>query len=223
MADGSATVTVTQGVSPYQYIWFNGDSAQTVTALAPGEYDLTIIDGNFCLNVFSIIVVEPDTLHAKATITEASCDGSSTGSVLLEGVGGTPPYEFAWEDFVGGALVENLAKGIYLVEISDSRGCNLDTSVYVGVDEGCLDLANIITPNGDGLNDVWVIQAVERFPNIVVRTFDRTGTLVFESNGYAEAWDATYNGKILPVGSYFYVIDLGDGTEELVGSVDIVY
>lgn len=223
MTDGSASVTVTQGVAPYEYIWFNGDSANSVSGLAPGEYDLTIIDGNFCLNVFSIIVGVPDTLHAKATITDASCDGLTGGSVLMEGVGGTPPYEFNWEENGSSAQLDQLAHGVYAVEVLDSRGCSLDTTVYIGVGDGCLDLSNIITPNGDGQNDVWVIQATDRYPGIVVMAFDRTGTLVFESNGYAEPWDATFNGKLLPVGSYFYIIDLGDGTEQLTGSIDIVY
>ena len=64
------------------------------------------------------------------------------------------------------------------------------------------------TPNGDGINDVWVIGNLELFPDIEVIIFNRWGELLFSSNGYSEPWDGLYEGKEVPVGTFYYVIDL---------------
>jgi gliding motility-associated-like protein len=65
-----------------------------------------------------------------------------------------------------------------------------------------------LSPNGDGVNDVWTIPGIEEFPGAVVEVYNRWGELLFSSVGYKTKWDATYNGKDLPVGTYYYVINL---------------
>lgn len=65
-----------------------------------------------------------------------------------------------------------------------------------------------LTPNGDGINDFWVIQGVERFESAIVSVYDRWGQLVFKSTGYAKPWDGTNKGKSLPMAAYYYVIEL---------------
>lgn len=65
-----------------------------------------------------------------------------------------------------------------------------------------------LTPNADGINDEWVIQGVERFESAIVTVYDRWGQLVFKSTGYAKPWDGTNKGKSLPMGAYYYVIEL---------------
>jgi gliding motility-associated-like protein len=65
-----------------------------------------------------------------------------------------------------------------------------------------------ISPNGDGLNDVWVIPYIELFPECVVEVYNRWGELIFSSIGYKDKWDGRYKGKDLPVGTYYYTINL---------------
>jgi len=67
-----------------------------------------------------------------------------------------------------------------------------------------------ISPNGDGLNDVWVIPFIELFPECVVEVYNRWGELIFSETGYknSTAWDGKYKGKDLPVGTYYYTINL---------------
>ncbi len=72
----------------------------------------------------------------------------------------------------------------------------------------------ILTPNGDGLNDFFRILGIESFPNSAVKIYNRWGGLVFQTSGYNNTdnyWDGKYNkeDKKLPVGVYYYVIDLG--------------
>jgi gliding motility-associated-like protein len=84
---------------------------------------------------------------------------------------------------------------------------------------------NMITPNGDGQNDVWVLSNIGAiYPDVVVRVFNRWGNLVFESEGYVENWDGTHNNELLPMGTYYYVIELNDAASTVYkGHVSIIY
>lgn len=223
MTDGSAEVNIINGTPPYTYYWSTGDTTETINNLSPGEYDITIFDGNFCLSNLAFSILNPDTLHLNAEITNVACDGSTLGAVTLSAFGGTAPYTYEWGNGYNTNIVDDLDKGTYEIKVIDFRNCELDTNIYVGLGEGCLDVASVLTPNSDGKNDTWVIMAAEKYPDMKVLVFDRTGTLVFESAGYAEPWNGTYNGSMLPVGSYFYSINLGNGSESFNGIVDIVY
>ena len=78
-----------------------------------------------------------------------------------------------------------------------------------------LNTMEALTPNGDGINDTWVIYNIENHPGSTVRVFNSNGTQVFYSSNYQNNWAGSYQGssEMLPVGSYLYQIDLGgDGT-----------
>jgi gliding motility-associated-like protein len=82
------------------------------------------------------------------------------------------------------------------------------------------------SPNGDGINDKWTItNAVQYGDRIRVKVFNRWGEPIFESKGYgaAEEWDGTRNGKPMPVGAYYYIVEINDGkTEPYTGTVTIL-
>jgi gliding motility-associated-like protein len=69
------------------------------------------------------------------------------------------------------------------------------------------------TPNGDGINDLWTISGLLSYPNCVVNVYSRSGEMVYQSRGYAKPWDGVLNGKNLPVGTYYYVIDLNNNNK----------
>ncbi len=223
MNDGTASLTINQGQAPYTYLWSTGDSLSNISNLAAGEYDVTIFDANYCLTNKSFIIYEPDSIHVRANVTDVACDGSQPGSIELLPYGGTPPYSYDWENGNTTAESYNLESGYYTITITDNNSCEKDTIIYVGMTDDCLQIATVLTPNGDGKNDVWVIKAADNYPQMQVSVFDRTGILVFESLGYAEPWDGSYNGKKLPIGSYFFIIDLGNGTQQIKGIIDIIY
>jgi len=83
-------------------------------------------------------------------------------------------------------------------------------------------VVNTFTPNGDGINDTWDIPSLAGYINCTVNIFNRYGALVYNSTGYPNAWDGTYNGKRLPVGTYYYVIDLKNGKKPISGPVTIL-
>ena len=82
--------------------------------------------------------------------------------------------------------------------------------------------ANAITPNGDGENDTWVIEDIEAYPDVTVFIYDSAGQPVFSSKQGYDPWDGTYNGRPLPMGTYYYVIDLHDGINVYKGTITII-
>ncbi|MFH1320788.1 MAG: DNRLRE domain-containing protein [Bacteroidota bacterium] len=86
-----------------------------------------------------------------------------------------------------------------------------------------INIPTAITPNGNGLNDTWEIQNIWLYPDCMVEIYNRWGMLVFSSRGYPEDWDGMHDGKALPVGPYYYVIDLFiDGVKPYTGTVSII-
>jgi gliding motility-associated-like protein len=81
---------------------------------------------------------------------------------------------------------------------------------------------NTFTPNNDGVNDTWNIPALAYYPNCTVLIYARNGRLVFQSTGYAKAWDGNYNGAQLPASTYYYIIDTKIGKQPLSGSITIL-
>lgn len=82
--------------------------------------------------------------------------------------------------------------------------------------------SNIVTPDGDGINDTWVVRGIENYPNNEVKIFDREGRVVYSAFGYKNTWDATLNGNLLPEDTYYYVLYLGQGNEKLTGYISVV-
>lgn len=85
--------------------------------------------------------------------------------------------------------------------------------------------AQAFTPNGDGMNEAWVIPGIDNYPNNVVRVYNRWGHEVFGTRSYNNDWEGFYrnNREKLPSGSYMYVIDLGDGSSPIQGWIYINY
>jgi gliding motility-associated-like protein len=113
----------------------------------------------------------------------------------------------------------------YFVIGTDANGCTGQDSVtvYVFIDID-LDPVNVITPNGDGINDNFVIHGVELFPNSALYVFNRWGEPVYESLSYQNDWEGTYNGSLLPAGSYLYHLRVSafGQVEEIKGTITIV-
>lgn len=81
---------------------------------------------------------------------------------------------------------------------------------------------NTFTPNGDGINDTWGIKNLDKFPNCTVDIYNRYGEKVYSSIGYGIPWDGKYGGAKLPVSTYYYMINLKNGSKVLSGSITIM-
>jgi gliding motility-associated-like protein len=90
--------------------------------------------------------------------------------------------------------------------------------IVVPIDDAEVKIPNGFSPDGDNVNDTFVVENIDQYPNNNVTIFNRWGNIVFEKDGYTNsaAWDGTTEsggvtiGSKVPEGTYFYVIDLGD-------------
>lgn len=96
----------------------------------------------------------------------------------------------------------------YMVIVTDTIGCTGFDSVYIEVVPSLI-IPDGISPNGDGKNETWVLGFKEDFPDIEISIYNRWGELLFYDNtGYLNEWYGKFNGEELPVGTYYYVIDV---------------
>ncbi|AYL97980.1 hypothetical protein HYN43_022995 [Mucilaginibacter celer] len=109
----------------------------------------------------------------------------------------------------------------YKLKVISTDGCEAESNVTVKVIIH-IDIPNIFTPNGDGINDVWNIKYLDNYPNATVTVYDRNGGIVFQSKGYPKPWNGTYNGQSVPTGAYYYIIDLKDGSAIRSGNVNVL-
>lgn len=109
----------------------------------------------------------------------------------------------------------------YTLTVTDSRGCITQDEVTIKVSPS-IKVPNVFTPNGDGVNDNWEIQGLVAYVNATVDIFDRAGQSIYHSIGYNKTWDGTMNGKTLPSGTYYYVINTKLNDVVLSGPVTII-
>lgn len=104
--------------------------------------------------------------------------------------------------------VRPLVSTTYKVSSTNAAGCSTEKEVTVTV--SCLiKPRNILTPNGDGNNDHFIVENIELYPDNEVKIVDRLGKLVYSKKGYTNDWNGYYNGKPLPEGTYYYTIRYG--------------
>lgn len=109
----------------------------------------------------------------------------------------------------------------YTVKLTGIGGCAVTDDVFIKVLKAPV-IPNAFSPNGDGTNDIWEIKYLESYPGATIEVYDRGGRLVYNSFNYTKNWDGTINGKPLPVGTYYYIINPKNGRKIMSGSVTII-
>lgn len=303
-SDGSITALPSGGTPPYDYEWDDFTNSQTNSNLSPGTYTVTVTDYNSCTQEDSYLITEPIEISLQFTTTDIACFGSPVGGVQMTAEGGMPPYNFEIynQQFTAqGAYHNNLPANSYTIEVIDSHSCsttknisiqspaaieydlitnnpscigNDDGSIEIlvsggtepysfvfddiymptnsisGLTEGyynaqiidanncvqtisqialndnpidCINIPNAFTPNNDGINDTWIIQGIDKFPNSVLQVYNRWGQAVFSSATKDKEWDAYFNGKLVPAGTYVFYLILFNGNEPYTGTVTVVH
>lgn len=109
----------------------------------------------------------------------------------------------------------------YKLTLTGLGGCAVSDTVFIKVLKEPL-IPNAFSPNGDGINDTWVIKYLESYPGATVDIYNRYGQNVFHSEGYSVNWDGTLKGQPLPIGTYYYIVDPKNGRQKMQGSVTII-
>ncbi len=231
MSNGSADIFPIGGtVSDQEYDWFvldtagnvanlNNLSEMTYTALVTDQIGCTYSE-TFDIGIDYVTDMELTTLTSPVTCWNAA-DGTATVSVN----GGEAPFSFSWSDpySQSTSTAVGLTEDTYTVVVTDAVGCRRSASQQVESIEGCLFIADALTPNDDGKNDDWVVGGLEDYPNSKVLVFNRWGQKVFESEGGVKRWDGRFNGARLPIADYYYTIELFPEALPIRGTVTLKY
>jgi gliding motility-associated-like protein len=161
------------------------------------------------------------TINPLPVVTISSDKGLTVAkgeTVHLTATGGT---SYVWANASGIVSGQNTAiltvrptaNTSYTVTATSAAGCTSMQSITIQVTEEAVAAkpTNIMSPNGDGVNDKWVIENLDLYPNNSVVVVDRSGREVYSKKGYDNSWDATLRGLPLSEGTYYYIINYGDG------------
>jgi gliding motility-associated-like protein len=110
---------------------------------------------------------------------------------------------------------------VYTLKVTGEGGCVSTDQVQIFVRRKP-QIPNTFSPNNDGVNDVWKIEYLKDYPAANVKIFTRTGQQVFQSKGYTQPWDGKKNGNPLPMDTYYYIIEPGNGRAPITGFVTII-
>jgi len=131
-SDGTATVTVSGGTTPYTYLWDASAGSQTTataTGLSAGTYTVTVTDDGGCSGTATVTVTEPTLLTAPTSGGVAVCSCPCAGSAYVFPTGGTPNYTVSWSNGYGDQFQTGLCDGTYNVTVTDANGCTATGSV----------------------------------------------------------------------------------------------
>lgn len=230
--NGTITIVAESPAGDISYSIDNGNTFENnngvFTNLPPDEYNIILQDEDGCEQALpnSLTVGEPEPVNITTVNTPPMMN--QPGSIRINASGGEEPYYFYLftadsDTSSGSATFDGLQAGEYHVYVIDGNSCISDTiDVTLMQGETVIVIYSAFSPNDDGINDVWNIGLIDLYPDCTVDIFNSWGKKVFTSKGYASPWDGTYNNKDLPAGTYYYVIDLGDGLDPLSGHVSIV-
>jgi gliding motility-associated-like protein len=199
--------------------WSTGETTDQITVTAPGNYTATVSSAAGCQADTSItIAFFPNPI---LSVNDTSVCTYKKQVVTLAAPSGYTLYSWNGQD--GGQTYQVSQPQMVNLMVTDVNGCQASQQIKV-VDE-CpnIYIHNAFTPNGDGINDTWVIEGLDSDLTATVKVFTRYGTLIFNSNGYGTPWNGEYNNKKLPVGVYYYVITAKNGTQKFSGALTIIY
>lgn len=202
----------------------NGNSPAGNYVLSPGgasaiNYSFSYTNGSLTINARPVPMISSNKANPV----------SKGETLALTASGGTA---YAWSTASGILSGENTATltirptvtTTYQVTVSNASGCSETSSYTVTVSEDfqAIKANNILTPNGDGINDVWVVDNIDMYPNNTVTIFDRAGRVLYTQKGYHNTWDGMFKGSPLAEATYYYIIDFGTGKLKQKGFITLV-
>ena len=222
-ATGEIVLNVSGGVPNiqiprYNFFWDNPNlEGQRLRNVSGGEYLVMIEDANGCEEEITVTVEEPEELEFSVETTD-DLDGNCTGTARAEVIGGTAPYFYHWsvEADTTERELTDLCSGSVSLRVTDANGCVASPSVVMGeiFNRGipCLSTRAVMTPDGEGRNEEFIIYCIEDYPNNTLEIYNRWGQLVWEQDNYDNTWrGTTQRGNDVPDGGYFYVFRYNQG------------
>ncbi len=208
------------------YLWNTGASTPAITITASGTYWIEAEDASGCTSYDTLDVAMIPL--PEITITPDNPEIVAGESVQLT-AGGAADYLWSPPDGLSATDIDNpvatpFSTTTYTVTGTSTDNCKATAEVTVTVlsPENALKPAKYFSPNGDGINDTWVIENIENFPEYLVTIYNRGGSEIYETTAYAgNEWDGRSNGKEMTESVYYFVITNG-GVKIKSGSVTLI-
>ncbi len=190
------TTTLDAGPGFNGYKWSTGATTQSITNVGVGIYWVELKTGD-CIARQTVKVIPSE----QPVVTNIEV---STTTVTINVMGGTPAYKYSldnvnWQD---SNVFNNVSRGDHTIYVKDAYDCDPIVIAFV-----VPNLVNVITPNGDGVNDIIDYSSLAGKQNLVFSIFDRYGAKIHQgdkANGYK--WDGTVGGRKVPTGNYWYSV-----------------
>ncbi|WP_288096069.1 gliding motility-associated C-terminal domain-containing protein [Hydrotalea sp.] len=227
---GSSVVLRGSGGEKYKWVPAANLSSDTIPqpTATPADstmYYLTVSNGN-CNRTDSVMV---NILHLPVAAAGKSFTIFEGDQVQLNGSAAGDDIQYFWTpDYnisntnILDPVVYPIKDTTYTLHVVSQQGCGEAVSkTFIRV-YNKISVPNAFSPNGDGINDFWEIKDLYTYPTADVSVFDRNGQMIFHTIGYGKPWDGTYNDKPVPIGTYYYIINLNNGTPLRSGSVLII-
>jgi gliding motility-associated-like protein len=135
-SSGSVQLTVWGGTPPYSFSWNSGEATEDILNIPSGTYSVDILDSKNCPNTSSYVIDQPDIMIGTMSATNVSCYGDGSGSVSIDVIGGTPPYNYSWFNTTtlfaqNTSSMFNLSAENFHVVVTDNRNCTLSDSILI--------------------------------------------------------------------------------------------
>jgi len=197
--DGAVILLPQGGQAPYTYQWSNGATTQGLSNLFAGNYTVTVTDANECIHIRTITIDEPQALTGAINVALTGVCGNEA-NLNAVGIGGTPPYDYAWNTGDASTGIFNLPGGDYRVTITDSNDCTFTDGFFFEED-------NSFPSIGQNVADIRCNG--ESNGSIDIENFTGQGPFIYTwSNGAA-----TQDIDGLPAGVYDLTVEDANGCD----------
>jgi len=217
----SVTLTAT---GANNYSWTNG--IQNGVAFTPtvgtNVYTVTGTSGAGCTATDHVVVVVHEQVAFNVQVESPTCIAAEDGKITVNTTAGSASFNYLWNTGATTGVLTAVRAGTYSVEVTDFYGCKATQTIVVAEStNACLFISGGLTPNGDGKNDVWIIQGLAAYPQAKLWVFNRWGQAVYEGDANTAPWDGTYQGQELPTADYYYTISLAPDQVDQKGVVTL--
>jgi gliding motility-associated-like protein len=129
--NGSISLSVSGGTANYSYQWSNNANSSSIINLSAGNYSVTVTDANNCTKTQTFTINQPNAISISESITNPVCNGVNSGSISLTVSGGTPAFNYIWNNNSTNSNISNVGAGTYQVTVTDANGCSKTKSFTI--------------------------------------------------------------------------------------------